>query len=83
MDSLTMVFDGAMFMCGRLEGNKLMRPRVIIERPDGKVDLKPLPLVPPFVTLDRYTGIYAVPEREKEFIQTYNRITNGLVDPNG
>jgi hypothetical protein len=82
-NGLTIVFDGSFILVGRLDGKKLMRPRILTFRSDGKVDMNPMPLIPPFVTLNKYTGHYPVPDREKEFIATYNRITNGLVDPNG
>jgi hypothetical protein len=87
MDKLMVVFDGGMMLLGRLEGNKLFNPRIVVitngdqASPDPKkkksmVSLSPLPFLPPFITLVNYTFKYQFPEDiEKNVYELYLEVT--------
>jgi hypothetical protein len=87
MDKLMVVFDGGMMLLGRVEGNKLHNPRIVVitngdpASPDPKkkksmVSLSPLPFFPPFITLVNYTFKYPFPEDiEKNVYELYLEVT--------
>jgi hypothetical protein len=80
---LTMVISGGLFLIGRLVGgNKLVKPRVFQVIENGKrIQMSPLPGTPPFMRIGLETGSYAIPEREKEIHDLYERVANPNVDP--
>lgn len=87
MEKLTVIFDGGMMFLGRLDGNKLYDPRIVVitngdpTNPDPKkkksmVSLSPLPFLPPFITLVNYTFKYPFPEDiEKNVYELYLEVT--------
>lgn len=87
MDKLTVVYDGGMMFLGRLDGNKLHNPRIVVvttgnpEDPDpskrkSMVNLSPLPFLPPFIILKDFTFSYPFPEDiEKNVYELYLKVT--------
>ena len=89
MDVLTVVvINSGFFMVGRLEGNKIMKPRVMTmipaknDKEQDQVHLQALPLLPPEFILSNYAGRYTLPQREKSIYDLYERVTSKEVDPN-
>jgi len=87
MDKLTVVYDGGMMFLGRLDGNKLYNPRIIVvtsgdptstdpEKKKSMVSLSPLPFLPPFIILKDFTFSYPFPEDiEKNVYDLYLKVT--------
>ena len=88
MDKLTVVYDGGMMFLGRLDGNKLYNPRIIVvtsgdqantdpEKKKSMVRLSPLPFLPPFIILKDFTFSYPFPEDiEKNVYDLYLKVIN-------
>lgn len=83
MEKLTVVFNGGMILLGRLEGDVLHNPRVVIvtnsdpDNPDPlkrkpMVNLSAFPFLPSFVLVKNYTLSYPFPEDiEKNVYELY------------
>ena len=91
-DVLTVVVANVgFFLIGRLEGNKLIKPRVMTMIPGKKdgteqekrdqIHLQALPMVPKEFILSHYAGRYTLPLREKTIYDLYARVTSPEVDP--
>ena len=76
--TITMVISQGLFLIGNLVGgNKLLEPRVFVLIEDGaKMQLSPLPSTPPFVTFGNEVIRYPVPERDKNLLSLYDRVTH-------
>jgi hypothetical protein len=78
---ITMVLTGGLFIIGKLiGGNKLTDPRVfdVIEN-GAKIQMRPLPGTPPFVTLGTDGLRYPVPESDKAMLELYDRVTHPII----
>ncbi len=88
MEKLTVVFDGGVFLLGRLDGVKLYNPRIVMithgdptspdpEKKKTMVNLNPLPFLPPFILLKDYTFSFPFPEDiEVNVYKLYQQVTN-------
>ena len=88
-NNLTVIAGSGLYIMGKLNGTKLLKPRMIttfIDEKDKqpKINLSPLPLTPPYLELPKgLVGFvaYPVPSREKQIIELYERVTHITVDP--
>jgi hypothetical protein len=78
---ITMTVTGGLFIIGKLiGGNKLTDPRVFDVIEDGaKIQMRPLPGTPPFVTLGTDGFRYPVPEDDKPILDLYDRVTHPFI----
>ena len=81
------VINSGFFIVGRLEGNKIMKPRVMTVIPakekgqQDQVHLQGLPFLPKEFILSNYAGRYTIPQKEKNIYDLYARVTSPEVDP--
>jgi len=82
---ISMVITNGMFIMGKLiGGNKLCLPRVFTFLEEGKrIQLSPLPAIPPFITIGNDAARYAVPETDRNLHELYQRVTNPAGDKSG
>ena len=73
---VTMCVVAGLFLVGKLVGgNKLMNPRVFTLIEDGKrMQLSPLPALPPFVIVARMGLSYLIPETDSLY-KLYEKVT--------
>lgn len=73
---VTMCVVAGLFLVGKLVGgNKLVDPRVFTLIEDGKrMQLSPLPALPPFVIIARMSLFYPIPETDNIF-KLYEQVT--------
>jgi hypothetical protein len=85
--TLTMAAFSGLFIIGVVEGgNKLVNPRIFNVVPAGfdeeglpvpaKIQMSPLPALPPFISFNKADFSYQVPEEHKPFYSLYETVTN-------
>jgi hypothetical protein len=81
---LSMIVTQGLFLVGERTGDRLLKnPRVMTLMDEGKkMQLTPLPGLPPQVTFPDSSMRYIVPEREKPMYELYAQVTSPKVDPN-
>jgi hypothetical protein len=81
--TITMCVTSGLFVMGELvSGNKLLLPRVFTVIDNGtRIQLSPLPGIPPFIILKSDGFTYPVPESEANLLELYHRTTHPVEDP--
>ena len=76
--TISMIITQGLFLIGNLVGgNKLLEPRVFTFIEEGaKIQLSPLPSLPPFVTFGNEVIKYSVPEKDRNLLSLYDRVTH-------
>jgi hypothetical protein len=80
MNGLTMVIEGGMFLAGRMDGGKLLEPRMFGTKEVGpdqfQFFMRPLPGAPMFVSLPKDILYYPITDKQIEAL--YVKATSGL-----
>jgi len=81
--SYHVVLIGGYFIIGELieDGKKLLKPRMMVNLPDGRVNMAPIPGIPHFMRILKADAISLLPKARKELIAKYEEITSDTVDP--